>query len=121
MFDCTLTEVEVWADDASNFRTRWRFYNRMKERKVDAAARQPLVLSKKYFLPNVMQLKENGSFGECLVGAALFSRIFAINSSDQKKILARLKKMVLEHSQKIGATRQPFLGQLLLFLPTARR
>ena len=66
MFDCTLTEVEVWADDASNFRTRWRFYNRMKERKVDAAARQPLVLSKKYFLPNVMQLKENGSFGECL-------------------------------------------------------
>ena len=62
MFDCTLTEVEVWADDASNFRTRWRFYNRMKERKVDAAARQPLVLSKKYFLPNVMQLKENGSF-----------------------------------------------------------
>ena len=63
MFDCTLTEVEVWADDASNFRTRWRFYNRMKERKVDAAARQPLVLSKKYFLPNVMQLKENGSFG----------------------------------------------------------
>ena len=23
MFDCTLTEVEVWADDASNFRTRW--------------------------------------------------------------------------------------------------
>ena len=66
MFDCTLTEVEVWADDTSNFRTRWRFYNRMKERKVDAAARQPLVLSKKYFLPNVMQLKENGSFGECL-------------------------------------------------------
>ena len=66
MFDCTLTEVEVWADDASNFRTRWRFYNRMKERKVDAAARQPLVLSKKYFLPNVMQLKKNGSFGECL-------------------------------------------------------
>ena len=66
MFDCTLTEVEVWADDASNFRTRWRFYNPMKERKVDAAARQPLVLSKKYFLPNVMQLKENGSFGECL-------------------------------------------------------
>ena len=66
MFDCTLTEVEVWADDASNFRTRWRFYNRMKERKVDAAARQPLVLSKKYFLPNVMQLKENGSFGEGL-------------------------------------------------------
>ena len=57
----------------------------------------------------------------CKVGAALFSRIFAINSSDQKKILARLKKMVLEHSQKIGATRQPFLGQLLLFLPTARR
>ena len=55
------------------------------------------------------------------VGVALFSRIFAINSSDQKKILARLKKMVLEHSQKIGATRQPFLGQLLLFLPTARR
>ena len=55
------------------------------------------------------------------LGAALFSRIFAINSSDQKKILARLKKMVLEHSQKIGATRQPFLGQLLLFLPTARR
>ena len=47
MFDCTLTEVEVWADDASNFRTRWRFYNRMKERKVDAAARQPLVLSKR--------------------------------------------------------------------------
>ena len=37
----------------------------MKERKVDAAARQPLVLSIKYFLPNVMQLKENGSFGEC--------------------------------------------------------
>ena len=35
MFDCTLTEVEVWADDASNFRTRWRFYNRMKERKVE--------------------------------------------------------------------------------------
>ena len=57
----------------------------------------------------------------CPLGAALFSRIFAINSSDQKKILARLKKMVLEHSQKIGATRQPFLGQLLLFLPTARR
>ena len=56
-----------------------------------------------------------------LLGVALFSRIFAINSSDQKKILARLKKMVLEHSQKIGATRQPFLGQLLLFLPTARR
>ena len=56
-----------------------------------------------------------------VLGAALFSRIFAINSSDQKKILARLKKMVLEHSQKIGATRQPFLGQLLLFLPTARR
>ena len=56
-----------------------------------------------------------------LLVAALFSRIFAINSSDQKKILARLKKMVLEHSQKIGATRQPFLGQLLLFLPTARR
>ena len=55
------------------------------------------------------------------IGAALFSRIIAINSSDQKKILARLKKMVLEHSQKIGATRQPFLGQLLLFLPTARR
>ena len=51
MFDCTLTEVEVWADDASNFRTRWQFYNRMKERKVDAAARQPLVLSKKYLLP----------------------------------------------------------------------
>ena len=46
--------------------TRWRFYNRMKERKFDAAARQPLMLSKKYFLPNVMQLKENGSFGECL-------------------------------------------------------
>ena len=66
MFDCTLTQVEVWADDASNFRTRWRFYNRMKERKVDAAARQPLVLSKKYFLPNVMQLKENGSFGRPL-------------------------------------------------------
>ena len=58
MFDCTLTEVEVWADDASNFRTRWRFYNRMKERKVDAAAQQPLVLPKKYFLPNVMQLKD---------------------------------------------------------------
>ena len=57
----------------------------------------------------------------CQLGAALFSRIFAINSSDQKKILARPKKMVLEHSQKIGATRQPFLGQLLLFLPTARR
>ena len=56
-----------------------------------------------------------------VVGAALFSRIFAINSSDQKKTLVRLKKMVLEHSQKIGATRQPFLGQLLLFLPTARR
>ena len=66
MFDCTLTEVEVWADNASNFRTRWQFNNHMKERKVDAAARQPLVLSKKYFLPNVMQLKENGSFGECL-------------------------------------------------------
>ena len=66
MFDYTLTQVEVWADDASNFRTRWRFYNRMKERKVDAAARQPLVLSIKYFLLNVMQLKENGSFGECL-------------------------------------------------------
>ena len=28
----------------------------------------------------------------CTLGAALFSRIFAINSSDQKKILARLKK-----------------------------
>ena len=61
MFDCTLTQVEVWADDASNFRTRWRFYNRTKEGKVNAA----LVLSKRYFLPNVMQLKENGSFGEC--------------------------------------------------------
>lgn len=57
----------------------------------------------------------------CTLEVALFSRIIAINSSDQKKILARLKKMVLEHSQKIGATRQPFLGQLLLFLPTARR
>ena len=36
---------------------------------------------------------------------ALFSRIIAINSSGQKLILARLKKMVLEHSRKIGATR----------------
>ena len=35
---------------------------------------------------------------------ALFSRIIAINSSGQKLILARLKKM--DHSRKIGATRQ---------------
>ena len=68
MFDCTQTQVGVWADDASNFQgamCRW-FYNCMKERKVGAAARQSLVLSKKYFLTNVMQLKEIGSFGECL-------------------------------------------------------
>ena len=86
MFDCTLTEVEVWADDASNFRTRWRFYNRMKERKVDAAARQPLVLSKKYFLPNVMQLKENGSFGECLGDS--YQRTHLTEEGGSKAILA---------------------------------
>ena len=26
-----LTEVEVWADDASNFSTRWRFYDMIKQ------------------------------------------------------------------------------------------
>ena len=88
MFDCTLTEVEVWADDASNFRTRWRFYNRMKERKVDAAARQPLVLSKKYFLPNVMQLKENGSFGECLGDSYQRTHLTEEGGRGSKAILA---------------------------------
>ena len=64
----------MWSDDASNFWTRCVgdhvqaiFFNRKKEREVDAAARQSLVLSKKYFLPNVMQLKENCSSGERLL------------------------------------------------------
>ena len=66
MFDCTLTEVEVWADDASNFRTRWRFYNRMKERKVDAAARQPLVLSKKIFFAQCDAIEREWQFWRVL-------------------------------------------------------
>ena len=41
-----------------------------------------------------------------LLVVALFGRKIAINSSDQKLVLARLIKIVLEYSQKIGATRQ---------------